>query len=136
MHGMVKIPNFDNTDDYREELQKVKQIQGQDFKFDYNDYVVKILLATFVRWYFNIDQQNVTGDTSLKYQPPQVTTTQQQAVDMSIQQQGVDTSTQQQYVLQQTPVSQQPEIRTIVVAQTNDGSDNRNKNCCACCSIL
>ena len=26
------------------------------FKFDYNDYVIKILLATFVRWYFNLDQ--------------------------------------------------------------------------------
>jgi len=53
------IKNFDNTDDYREELQRVKMVQGMQFKFDYNDYVIKILLATFVRWYFNIDQVKV-----------------------------------------------------------------------------
>jgi len=52
------IKNFDNTDDYREELRKVKQTQGQNFKFDYTDYVIKILLATFIRWYFNLDQNN------------------------------------------------------------------------------
>jgi hypothetical protein len=55
-----QIPNFDNTDDYREELQRVKQVQGPQFKFDYTDYVVKILLATFVRWYFNLDQTKGT----------------------------------------------------------------------------
>lgn len=53
-----KIPNFDNTDDYREELRKVKRVQGNSFKFDYNDYVIKILLATFVKYYFNLDQGN------------------------------------------------------------------------------
>jgi len=53
------IKNFDNTDDYREELQRVKMAQGMQFKFDYTDYVIKILLATFVRWYFNIDQVKV-----------------------------------------------------------------------------
>jgi len=53
------IKNFDNTDDYREELQRVKMVQGMQFKFDYTDYVIKILLATFVRWYFNIDQVKV-----------------------------------------------------------------------------
>jgi len=51
-----KIKNFDNTDDYREELRRVKRAQGSSFKFDYTDYVIKILLATFVRWYFNLDQ--------------------------------------------------------------------------------
>lgn len=50
------IPNFDNTDDYREELARVKAAQGQNFKFDYTDYVIKILLATFIRSYFNLDQ--------------------------------------------------------------------------------
>lgn len=53
-----QIPNFDNTDDYREELQRVRAAKGQDFKFDYTDYVIKILLATFDRKYFNLDQQN------------------------------------------------------------------------------
>jgi len=53
------IKNFDNTDDYREELQRVKMVQGMQFKFDYTDYVIKILLATFVRWYFNLDQVKV-----------------------------------------------------------------------------
>jgi hypothetical protein len=55
-----EIPNFDNTDDYREEKKRVKEIQGELFKFDYTDYVIKILLATFDRWYFNLDQKNVT----------------------------------------------------------------------------
>lgn len=53
------IRNFDNTDDYREEVQRVKSAQGQSFKFDYTDYVIKILLATFIRWYFNLDQVKV-----------------------------------------------------------------------------
>lgn len=51
-----RITNYDNTDDYREELKRVKRAQGSKFKFDYNDYVIKILLATFNRWYFNLDQ--------------------------------------------------------------------------------
>lgn len=51
-----QIKNFDNTDDYREELRRVKAVNGQSFKFDYTDYVIKILLATFVRWYYNLDQ--------------------------------------------------------------------------------
>ena len=53
------IPNFDNTDDYREELDRVRQQQGSAFKFTFIDYVIKILLATFVRWYFNLDQKRV-----------------------------------------------------------------------------
>jgi hypothetical protein len=56
--GIIK--NFDNTEDYREELNRVKAVQGNQFKFDYTDYVVKILLATFVRWYFNLDQVKVS----------------------------------------------------------------------------
>lgn len=56
-----QIKNFDNTDDYREELQRVKSIQGPNFKFNYTDYVIKILLATFVRWYFNLDQSRVNN---------------------------------------------------------------------------
>jgi len=55
--GLIK--NFDNTDDYREELLRVKTAQGPQFKFDYTDYVIKILLATFIRWYFNLDQVKV-----------------------------------------------------------------------------
>lgn len=54
-----RIRNFDNTEDYREELARIKAIQGPNFKFDYTDYVIKILLATFVRWYFNLDQNRV-----------------------------------------------------------------------------
>jgi uncharacterized protein YegL len=58
------IRNFDNTDDYREELARVKAVQGPQFKFDYTDYVIKILLATFVRWYFNLDQTQVSSQVS------------------------------------------------------------------------
>jgi len=56
-----KIRNFDNTDDYREELKRVRTANGRTFKFDYNDYVIKILLATFVRWYFSLDQGGSGG---------------------------------------------------------------------------
>jgi len=52
------IPNFDNTDDYREELIKVKKRMGANFKFDFNDYVTKILLATFYKQYWLLDQAN------------------------------------------------------------------------------
>lgn len=51
-----RIRNFDNTDDYREELRRVKQVNGQSFKFTYEDYVIKILLATFISYYYNLDQ--------------------------------------------------------------------------------
>lgn len=50
------IPNFSNTDYIREEIEKVKRIQGPSFKFDENDYVVKILLATYVKEYNLVDQ--------------------------------------------------------------------------------
>lgn len=53
-----RIKNLNNTGDYRKELQKVKSIQGPNFKFDYTDYVIKILLATFIR-HFNLDQQKL-----------------------------------------------------------------------------
>jgi len=53
-----RIKNFDNTDDYREELKRVKKAKGNNFKFDYMDYSIKILLATYLRWYFQVDQSN------------------------------------------------------------------------------
>ena len=56
-----QIPNFDNTDDYREELQRVKNAQGMQFKFDYTDYCIKVILSTFVRWFFSLDQSRVTS---------------------------------------------------------------------------
>jgi len=59
------IPNFDNTDDYREELARVKAVQGMQFKFDYTDYVIKILLATFVRTYFNVDQVKIADSSAM-----------------------------------------------------------------------
>ena len=65
-----QITNFDNTDDYRDELKRVKQLQGQKFKFDYTDYVIKILLATFVRWYFNLDQKRITQPSTVSYSKP------------------------------------------------------------------
>jgi len=60
-----RIPNFDNTDDYREELARIRQLQGPSFPFTYTHYVIKILLATFVKYYFNLDQQRVTGQTPM-----------------------------------------------------------------------
>jgi len=62
------LVNFDNTDDYREELRRVKLTNGQSFKFDYTDYVIKILLATFYKQYFNLDQGASLSD--VKYSKP------------------------------------------------------------------
>jgi len=56
-----RLRNFDNTDDFRPEQRNVKMCNGQNFKFDYSDYVIKIILATYVRWYFNIDGQGNPG---------------------------------------------------------------------------
>lgn len=64
-----QIRNFDNTDDYREELARVKNVQGSQFKFDFTDYVIKILLATFVRWYFNLDQVRVNQNYAVMPAP-------------------------------------------------------------------
>jgi hypothetical protein len=63
------LQNFDNTDDYREELIKIKAIQGMQFKFDYTDYVIKILLATFIRWYYNLDQVKVNQNNNYQQYP-------------------------------------------------------------------
>jgi hypothetical protein len=60
------IKNFDNTEDYREELMRVQNIQGSQFKFDYNDYVAKIVLATFNRWFFKLDQVKVLDPRFLR----------------------------------------------------------------------
>lgn len=49
------IQGFDNSDDYRVELQRVKAKMGQQFKFDYTDYVIKILLAPFLQKYKSLD---------------------------------------------------------------------------------
>lgn len=65
------IRNWDNSNDFREEVQRVKTIQGPQFKFTFVDYVIKILLATFVRWYFNLDQVKVTNSQQQSYQPSQ-----------------------------------------------------------------
>ena len=48
--GTFVFCSFDNSDDYREELARVRNVQGPQFKFDYGDYCCKILLATFDRW--------------------------------------------------------------------------------------
>ncbi|AYV76840.1 MAG: hypothetical protein Barrevirus1_62 [Barrevirus sp.] len=57
-----KLRNFDNTEDYRDEVRRVKAANGQAFKFDYTDYVIKILLATFVKSYFNLDQNGYNNN--------------------------------------------------------------------------
>lgn len=69
------IRNFDNTEDYREELARIKNIQGNQFKYDFTDHIVRILLCTFLRWYFNLDQVKVSQNVSLpspiqQFQPP------------------------------------------------------------------
>lgn len=61
--GLIK--NFDNTDDYREEAQRVRNAQqNSQFKFDYTDYVIKYMLSTFNRWYFSLDTSKVASNTN------------------------------------------------------------------------
>jgi len=108
----------------------VIKIQGQSFKFSYNDYVVKILLATFVRWYFNVDRKKLGGDESYEYGR------RKRGMIDGMEQQNVDTTQRQQYILQ-TAQTQQPAIRTVMVTPANDmNTNNRDQNCCRCCSIL
>lgn len=61
-----RVVNFDNTDDYREDLRKVKAKNGQNYKYTYDDYVIKILLATFIKSYYNLDQP--TSQQTYSYQ--------------------------------------------------------------------
>jgi hypothetical protein len=53
-NGMIR--NFDSTDNYHIEEIKVKKTQGQKFKFDHIDYVIKILLGTFIKLYPDLNQ--------------------------------------------------------------------------------
>lgn len=122
-----QIRNYDNTDDYREELRRIKAVQGQQFKFDYTDYVIKILLATFVRWYFNLDQVKVV-DTRNQNQPQsnyvpvkmfQPATTTNQAIPMQ----------QIQQIQQTQPVYQQTQ-QTQQLQQYNNRQSSNQDNCC------
>lgn len=59
------IPQFDNTEDYPEELRRIRTIQrNQSFKFTRMDYVIKILLATLNRAYFNVDMVAMGSSSS------------------------------------------------------------------------
>jgi hypothetical protein len=67
-----QIPLFDNTDIYRLECQRVKAIQGQLFKFDFQDWAIKVLLSTFLPSYWLVDQRKMYGSTAnatMLYQP-------------------------------------------------------------------
>ncbi|AYV76842.1 MAG: hypothetical protein Barrevirus1_64 [Barrevirus sp.] len=104
-----RLKNFDNTEDYREELLRIKTIQGQQFKFDFTDYVIKILLATFVRWFFNLDQVKVTNSVySSQGQGP----AQQKYVSQVYQ----PTNTQPIYQQAPQPVYQAPQTQPVYQA--------------------
>src|SRR5579863_4735799 len=81
-------------------------VQGAQFKFDYCDYCIKILLATFVRWYFNLDQVKVTSNQQQSYQPSQnpqysASIQQQQYPMRQYSPNAPNTVPQQQYPVQQ-----------------------------------
>lgn len=100
------IKNFDNTDDYREELQRVRNAQGAQFKFTFTDYIVKILLATFNRWYFSLDQSRVTDVRSKGYgnQPYYPSTQQVPSYSPAPVQSYAQSQVQRpQYMIQQRP---------------------------------
>ena len=50
------IKNFSNTDFFETEVEKVKRVQGANFKFNDDSYTEKILLATYVKEYNTLDQ--------------------------------------------------------------------------------
>ena len=52
----TRLPNFDNTDDYRMEAVRVRAAKGVGFRFTYVDYAVKIVLGSVMRKYFQLDQ--------------------------------------------------------------------------------
>ena len=57
-----RLPNFDNTDDFGMEAQRVKAAQrskGLRQRFSYADYIVKIILGSILPKYFNMDQPTV-----------------------------------------------------------------------------
>lgn len=56
-----QLRNFDNNDFYAAEKARVKAVNGPGFKFTYEDYMIKILLATFIKSYFNLDQGGRIG---------------------------------------------------------------------------
>lgn len=59
-----RLPNFDNTDDYKMEAMRVKAAQasrGMRVRFTYVDYVVKIILGSVLRRYFMMDQSTSMG---------------------------------------------------------------------------
>jgi len=56
-----RLKNFDNTDDYKMELSRVRAVQGPKARFTYVDYAVKIVLGSTVRKYFQIDQAGAGG---------------------------------------------------------------------------
>jgi hypothetical protein len=60
-----QIDRFDNTEDYPEEIARIRQIQrNPNYKFTYVDYVVKVLLATFLRRYFAVDMVQLAGSAA------------------------------------------------------------------------
>ena len=102
-----QIPLFDNTDIYRLEAQRVKNLQGQSFKFDWTDYVIKILLATFIPSYWNLDQRKVWNGQQ-NYQMPQYS-------QMSAARPAAVYNSQQPQQLQQLQPPQQQQQPTQVV---------------------
>ena len=47
-----RLQNFDNSDDYRFELSRVRAWRGAASRFSFTDYAVKILLGSLMRKYF------------------------------------------------------------------------------------
>jgi hypothetical protein len=122
-----QIQNFDNTEDYREELNRIKLVQGQQFKFDFTDYVIKILLATFVRWYFNLDQVKVTQTIAMPVSTTQFQPAQSvpfaQPVQQAYQTTTVVQQVQPQYANVANPAQQQQYVNT-------NGGTKQKKGCC------
>ena len=135
--GIIK--NFDNTDDYREELQRVKSAQGPQFKFDYTDYVIKILLATFVKWYFNLDQTKVSRNPSgivynkrIQTAPIMQSTQIIQSIPMAQPQpQSIPVQSIPVQSIPMGPPLSNPSQQPVIIRQTNANLPNQKNKCCS-----
>ena len=64
-----QVHNFHNSDDYRMEMLRVKQQQGQGFRFTYNDYIIGAVLSTFCPKFFLLDQTRAARVTITQLPP-------------------------------------------------------------------
>lgn len=120
------IPNFDNSEDYPEELRRVRMIQNnQNFKFSRIDYIIKILLAPLNRLYFSLDMQQQQQPASVTY--PSGSSS---VPSMSASATGVGAS------YYSSPAYSYPPPDNLSSSSSSPSSSNNNNNNNDCCCVI